>query len=115
MTEYTVVRELFCCGSGKGGVMQNQGKENEYLPRLMPMVEGGNEHLDCVVGLWACMLPCAESASMLTCVSLRVHFAYAPCLAQGGAHGNMQAQRYAWQRAIALCAFLRLEANGQSD
>ena len=24
MTDYTVIRELFCCGSGKGGVMQNQ-------------------------------------------------------------------------------------------
>ena len=49
MTHLTAVRELFCCGSGKGGVMQNQGKENEYLPRQMPFLEGGNEKLDCVV------------------------------------------------------------------
>jgi len=48
MTPYTVVRELFCCGSGKGGVMQNQGKENEYIPKLMPTIEGNNEKLDCV-------------------------------------------------------------------
>lgn len=80
MTGYTVVRELFCCGSGKGGVMQNQGKENEYLPRLMPLVEGGNEKLDCVVGLWApachCMLPGTERATTLPGMSLRFH---APC------------------------------------
>jgi len=83
MTDCTVVRELFCCGSGKGGVMQNQGKENEYLPRLMPMVEGGNEHLDCVVGLWACLLPCAGGQqglpSMLQCMSLRLHVTMCLC------------------------------------
>jgi hypothetical protein len=35
----TVIRELYCCGSGKGGVMQNQGKNNEFIPRLMPFME----------------------------------------------------------------------------
>ena len=43
------MRELFMCGSGKGGVMQNQGKENEYLPRHMPVVEGSSDKLDSVV------------------------------------------------------------------
>jgi alpha-tubulin suppressor-like RCC1 family protein len=49
MTELTVIRELFCCGSGKGGVMQNQGKENEYLPMHMPTMEGTSEKIDNVV------------------------------------------------------------------
>ena len=32
----TVIRELFGCGSGAGGVMQNVGKEDEYIAKLLP-------------------------------------------------------------------------------
>jgi len=32
----TVIHELFGCGSGTGGVMQNVGKEDEYIPKLLP-------------------------------------------------------------------------------
>lgn len=35
MTNMTIIRELFGCGSGKGGVLQSVGKETEYLPKLL--------------------------------------------------------------------------------
>jgi alpha-tubulin suppressor-like RCC1 family protein len=41
MTNKTVIRELFGCGSGKGGVLQSVGKETEYLPKLLPELETG--------------------------------------------------------------------------
>eukprot|EP00282_Hemiselmis_andersenii_P027867 CAMPEP_0169481050 /NCGR_PEP_ID=MMETSP1042-20121227/29901_1 /TAXON_ID=464988 /ORGANISM="Hemiselmis andersenii, Strain CCMP1180" /LENGTH=1508 /DNA_ID=CAMNT_0009595757 /DNA_START=54 /DNA_END=4578 /DNA_ORIENTATION=- len=41
MTHMTVVRELFGCGSGKGGVLQSVGKETEYIPRLLLETHSG--------------------------------------------------------------------------
>jgi hypothetical protein len=41
MTPMTIIRELFGCGSGKGGVLQSVGKETEYLPKLLPEQESG--------------------------------------------------------------------------
>ena len=42
MTEMTVIHELFGCGCGKGGVLQSVSKENEFIPKLLPKMEGGD-------------------------------------------------------------------------
>lgn len=48
MTEMTIIRELFACGSGKGGVLQNIGKENEFIPKYLPETEEGEELQDII-------------------------------------------------------------------
>jgi len=48
MTEMTVLHELFGCGCGKGGVLQSVGKENEFLPKLLPKMDGGELMQDVV-------------------------------------------------------------------
>ena len=36
MTKMTRIRELFGCGSGRHGILQNVGKEKECLPKHLP-------------------------------------------------------------------------------
>ena len=52
MTEMTIIRELFGCGSGKGGVLQNIGKENEFIPKYLPDTDEGDELQD-IIGVSA--------------------------------------------------------------
>mmetsp|Transcript_16816 Transcript_16816/g.55825 ORF Transcript_16816/g.55825 Transcript_16816/m.55825 type:complete len:1970 (-) Transcript_16816:70-5979(-) len=46
MTKMTRIRELFGCGSGRHGILQNVGKEKECLPKHLPFTDDGDELQD---------------------------------------------------------------------